>query len=77
MLALSAESTTLTQREQEGLSLLAHGETNRKIAEELCVAEITVRFHLRNIYNKIDVGTRAQAVRWAMQHAWGINYLKR
>ena len=70
-LVLPAESATLTQREQEVLRLLAHGETNRKIAEELCVAEITVRFHLRNIYNKIDVGTRGQAVRWAMQHGMG------
>lgn len=70
-LAQPTESTTLTQREQEVLRLLAHGETNRKIAEELCVAEITVRFHLRNIYNKIDVGTRSQAVRWAMQHGMG------
>ena len=70
-LVLPAESTTLTQREQEVLRLLAHGETNRKIAEELCVAEITVRFHLRNIYNKLDVGTRSQAVRWAMQHSMG------
>ncbi len=70
-LAQPTESVTLTQREQEVLRLLAQGATNRKIAEELCVAEITVRFHLRNIYNKIDVGTRAQAVRWAMQHGWG------
>ncbi len=64
-------SAALTQREQEVLRLLARGGTNRKIAEELCVAEITVRFHLRNIYSKIDVGTRAQAVRWAMQHGLG------
>lgn len=70
-LAMPTESTTLTQREQEVLRLLAHGETNQKIAEELCVAEITVRFHLRNIYSKIDAGTRAQAVRWAMQHGMG------
>ena len=70
-LALPAESTTLTQREQEVLRLLARGGTNRKIAEELYVAEITVRFHLRNIYNKIHVSTRAQAVRWAMLHGLG------
>lgn len=70
-LAQPTESATLTQREQEVLRLLAHGETNQKIAEELCVAEITVRFHLRNIYSKIDAGTRAQAVRWAMQHGMG------
>lgn len=70
-LAQPTEFATLTQREQEVLRLLARGGTNQKIAEELCVAEITVRFHLRNIYNKIDVGTRAQAVRWAMQHGLG------
>ena len=70
-LAMPTESPTLTPREQEVLRLLAHGGTNQKIAEELCVAEITVRFHLRNIYSKIDADTRAQAVRWAMQHGLG------
>jgi len=51
--------------------LLALGKTNQKIAEELHIAEITVRFHLRNIYNKIEVNTRGQAVHWAMQHGFG------
>ena len=69
MLVLSAESTTLTQ--QGIFWLLAYGKTNRRIAEALCIAEINVRFHLRYIYNKIDVGTRAQAIRWAMQHGLG------
>jgi len=70
-LARPMKFTALTQREHEVLRLLAYGKTNREIAKELFIAEITVRFHLRNIYNKIDVGTRAQAVRWAMQHGWG------
>lgn len=61
----------LTPREQEVLKLLAHGKTNREIAGELHVAEVTVRFHLRNIYSKIEVCTRTAAVRWAMQHGLG------
>ncbi len=67
----ATESPALTPREKEVFRLLAYGKTNRSIAEELCIAEITVRFHLRNIYNKINVSTRAQAVRWAMQHGLG------
>lgn len=70
-LVQATKSATLTSREEEVLGLLAHGKTNRNIAAELCIAEITVRFHLRNIYRKIDVSTRAQAVRWAMQHGLG------
>lgn len=70
MLARSAESTTLTQREQEGLRLFSHGGTSQKIAGELCLGN-TVCFHLRNIYSKISVDARAQAVHWAMQHSLG------
>ncbi len=65
------ESLTMTQREREVLKLVAHGRNNQQIAEELCIAEITVRFHLRNIYVKLNMHSRTQAVRWAMQHGLG------
>ncbi len=67
-LAGLTESPVLTRRELEVLQSVTEGKTNHQIAEELHIAEVTVRFHLRSIYNKINVRTRTEAVRWAMQH---------
>lgn len=53
---------SLTKREQELLSSLAGGSTNNQLAEELGVSVNTVKFHLRNLYEKLDVKNRAQAV---------------
>ncbi len=58
----------LTGRELTELRLLAKGKTNNCIAEELSISERTVRFHLRNIYDKIGVHSRTEAVVWAVQH---------
>lgn len=63
-----AQLSDLTPREMEVLQLLVMGKTNRKIATEMCVCEKTVEFHLRNIYLKIGVKTRATAAIWAVQH---------
>jgi LuxR family transcriptional regulator, maltose regulon positive regulatory protein len=52
----------LTSREMQILSLLAKGETNKNIARNLFVSENTVKFHLKNIFNKLDVSTRTQAI---------------
>lgn len=52
----------LTKREQELLSSLAGGATNNQLAEDLGVSVNTVKFHLRNLYEKLDVKNRAQAV---------------
>ena len=52
----------LTRREQEILTLAAHGHTNRGIAEILWVAAHTVKFHLSNVYRKLGVRNRAEAV---------------
>ncbi len=62
------ESPKLTSRESAVLRLLAKGKPNDCIAEELSIAERTVRFHLRNIYDKIGVHSRTKAVIWAIQH---------
>ncbi|MBV7339185.1 response regulator transcription factor [Chloroflexi bacterium TSY] len=56
----------LTAREEEVLNLLAEGWTNNRIASELHLSERTVRFHLTNIYDKVGVSTRAEAIRWAL-----------
>ena len=52
----------LSQRELEVLRLIAAGLSNREIAEELVVAISTVKTHIRNIYGKLDVSSRTQAL---------------
>jgi LuxR family maltose regulon positive regulatory protein len=52
----------LTERELEVLRLLAEGLSNKEIAERLIVAPSTVKQHLKNIYSKLDVHSRTQAV---------------
>ena len=52
----------LTQKEEEVLSLIALGYTNRQIAEETVTALTTVKWHVRNIFEKLDVHTRTAAL---------------
>ena len=52
----------LSERELEVLVLLAAGKSNRQIASELFVALSTVKTHIKNIYGKLDVRNRTQAV---------------
>ena len=60
---------TLTEREREVLELLVQGvTTNRELAERLVVSENTVKYHLRNILDKLHVQNRAQVVAYAMRH---------
>jgi DNA-binding NarL/FixJ family response regulator len=59
----------LTEREQDVLDLLIAGvTTNRDLAERLVVSENTVKFHLRNILDKLHVQNRAQVVAYALRH---------
>jgi DNA-binding NarL/FixJ family response regulator len=58
----------LTDRELEILRALGDGHSNREIAKQLWLAEQTVKFHLTNIYRKLNVGSRTEAVHWAYQH---------
>jgi DNA-binding NarL/FixJ family response regulator len=52
----------LTERESEVLSLIARGRTNDEIAERLALSLKTVRNHVSNIFSKLQVADRAQAV---------------
>lgn len=59
----------LTDREREVLDLLVRGVTsNRKLAAKLGVSENTVKFHLRNILDKLHLNNRAQVVSYALRH---------
>jgi DNA-binding NarL/FixJ family response regulator len=58
----------LTRRELEILRLVADGHSNAQLARMLWVTEQTVKFHLSNIYRKLDVANRTEASRWAQVH---------
>lgn len=62
------EAVDLTDREKEVLALLSEGMSNDMIASKLVLSERTVRFHLTNIYRKLDVSSRAEAIHWALTH---------
>ena len=68
---LSLKSKTairpLTSREKEVLALAAEGANNKEIAEKLVLREVTVKSHLNNIFKKLNVTNRTQAVLLAMQ----------
>jgi DNA-binding NarL/FixJ family response regulator len=52
----------LTRRELEVLELIARGDKNREIAEKLVISDKTVRNHITNIFSKLQVADRAQAI---------------
>jgi predicted ATPase/DNA-binding CsgD family transcriptional regulator len=58
----------LTPREVEILRLLAQGLTSAQIAERLVIGVVTVNFHVRSIYSKLEVASRAAATRYAIEH---------
>jgi DNA-binding NarL/FixJ family response regulator len=58
----------LTPRELQVLRLIVTGKTNKAIATELFVSEKTVDRHVSNIFNKLDVPSRAAATAYAYQH---------
>ncbi|MEE8392765.1 MAG: LuxR C-terminal-related transcriptional regulator, partial [Rhodospirillales bacterium] len=52
----------LTTREQELLKVLVYGRTNAQIADELNIKLNTIKYHLKNLYSKLNVKNRTQAV---------------
>ena len=60
----------LHDRELEVLKLAAKGMTNRSIADELFISERTVQTHFANIFRKLNVGSRTEAVLRALKEGW-------
>ena len=65
-----ARAAGLTEREIGILKAVARGLSNQAIARELWVTEQTVKFHLTNIYRKLDVSNRTEAAHYAHQHGF-------
>ncbi len=63
----SPNAGLLTEREVQVLKLVASGGTNRAIARKLGISEKTVARHLSNIFNKLDLSSRAAATAYAYQ----------
>ena len=62
------DSPDLTPREKEILQVMARGLSNDDIAEELHLAESTIRKHATNIYRKLGVDSAREAIAWAWQN---------
>jgi DNA-binding NarL/FixJ family response regulator len=61
----------LTDREREVLDLIAQGTNNQEIAQQLYISAKTVSNHISNIFNKLHVADRAQAIIKARQAGLG------
>lgn len=58
----------LSNREAEVAELVSKGLSNKEVANQLFVTEKTVKFHLTNIYKKMNVKSRAQLIVWCLPH---------
>ena len=57
-----AETHFLTEREREVMELAYHRMTNPEIAEKLCISKYTVKNHMHNIFEKLDISARADLI---------------
>lgn len=65
---LAGAKAQLTDREQEILRLIAHGASNREIAEQLFISEKTVKNHVSSLLRKLELEGRTQAAIFALRH---------
>jgi pimeloyl-ACP methyl ester carboxylesterase/DNA-binding CsgD family transcriptional regulator len=72
--AIAADSVFagLSAREREVLALMTEGLSNTDIAERLSISEKTVRNHASNLFDKLGVWSRAQAIVFARDHGFGV-----
>jgi len=60
----------LTEREREVLRLIFAGMRNKQIANALSISEQTIKFHVANIFQKLGVSSRTEAVNVALERGW-------
>ena len=64
----AANEFGLTGREREILEQVAAGHSNKQIAADFWLSEQTIKYHLTNVYRKLQVGSRTEAARFAYEH---------
>jgi len=69
--SLPTELHVLTEREREVLDLISRGMTNREIAKKMVISEKTVKTHVSNLLDKLDLEDRTRAAIWALKHGLG------
>jgi DNA-binding CsgD family transcriptional regulator len=67
---IANQSAELSEREVEILRLLATGLSNKEIAAQLFLSVNTIKVHLRNVFNKLNVQSRTEATLFAIQHGY-------
>lgn len=65
--AIGPGRTTLSPREQEIVRLVSNGHPNKAIARQLAISQHTVNTHVRRIFDKLGVSSRAEMVAYALQ----------
>ena len=68
---LNKELQGLTEREREVLEYIARGLTNHEIAEKIVISEKTVKTHVSNLLDKLELQDRTRAAIWALKHGLG------
>jgi DNA-binding NarL/FixJ family response regulator len=64
----AGQAAALSEKEAAVLAELSQGGSNKEIARRLWLSEQTVKFHLRNIYRKLGITSRTEALRYAYKH---------
>ncbi|MDP6452842.1 MAG: response regulator transcription factor [SAR202 cluster bacterium] len=66
-----SEEDILSAREHDVLNQVAQGLTNKEVADQLFISENTVKYHMKNILDKLHLRNRAQVIAWAARHSGG------
>lgn len=69
--SLASELQILTERERQVLEYIAQGMTNREIADEMVISDKTVKTHVSNLLDKLNLEDRTRAAIWALKHGLG------